>query len=32
MSKVGHIFEGDPKAPFLVANTMGCWGGCYLFP
>ena len=25
------IVEGDPKAPFLLASTLRCWGGCYTF-
>ena len=26
------IVEGDPKAPFLIATTLRCRGGCYSFP
>ena len=24
--------EGNPKAPFSIATTPRCWGGCYFFP
>ena len=26
------IVEGDPKAPFSIANTTGCRGGCHAVP
>ena len=26
------IFEGDPKAPFSIATTPQCKGGCHTFP
>ena len=26
------IFEGNPKAPFSIATTPRCRGGCYSFP
>ena len=29
--KLATVVEGDPKAPFLVATTLRCWGGRYSF-
>ena len=31
ISKV-TLLEGDPKAPFSIAITPRCWGGCYFVP
>ena len=31
-SKLVTLVEGDPKAPFLIATTPMCRGGCYSFP
>ena len=30
--KLATIVEGDPKAPFSIATTPRCRGGCYSFP
>ena len=30
--KLATVVEGDPKAPFSIATTPRCWGGCYSFP
>ena len=30
--KLTTIVEGNPKAPFLIATTPRCRGGCYSFP
>ena len=29
--KLATIVEGDPKAPFSIATTPSCRGGCYSF-
>ena len=26
------VVKGDLKAPFSIATTPSCWGGCYSFP
>ena len=30
--KLATVVEGDPKAPFSIATTPRCRGGCYSFP
>ena len=30
--KLVTFVEGDPKAPFSIATTPRCRGGCYTFP
>ena len=30
--KLVTVVVGDPKAPFSIATTMRCRGGCYSFP
>ena len=30
--KSATLVEGDPKAPFSIATTPRCRGGCYSFP
>ena len=30
--KLATIVEGNPKAPFSIATTPMCRGGCYSFP
>ena len=30
--KLATVVKGDPKAPFSIATTPKCWGGCYSFP
>ena len=30
--KLATVVEGDPKAPFSIATTPWCRGGCYSFP
>ena len=30
--KLATVVEGDPKAPFSIATTPRCRGGCYIFP
>ena len=30
--KLATVVEGDLKAPFLIATTPRCRGGCYSFP
>ena len=30
--KLAIIVEGNPKAPFSIATTPRCRGGCYSFP
>ena len=32
MSKLATIVEGNQKAPFSIATTPRCRGGCYSFP
>ena len=32
LSKLATVVEGDPKAPFSIATTPKCRGGCYSFP
>ena len=29
--KLSSLLEGDPKAPFSIATTPRCKGGCYFF-
>ena len=31
-SKLATVVEGDQKAPFPIATTPSCRGGCYSFP
>ena len=31
-NKLATVVEGDPKAPFSIATTPRCRGGCYSFP
>ena len=31
-SKLATVVEGDQKAPFSIATTPRCRGGCYSFP
>ena len=30
--ELATVDEGDPKAPFSIASTPMCKGGCYTFP
>ena len=30
--KLVTVVGGDPKAPFSIATTPKCRGGCYFFP
>ena len=30
--KLATVVEGDQKAPFSIATTLWCKGGCYAFP
>ena len=30
--KLATVVVGDSKAPFSIATTPRCWGGCYSFP
>ena len=32
ISKLATVVEGDQKAPFTIATTSRCRGGCYSFP
>ena len=32
VNKLATLVEGDPKAPFSIATTPRCRGGCYSFP
>ena len=32
VSKLATSVKGDPKAPFSIATTPGCRGGCYSIP
>ena len=32
VAKLVTVVKGDPKAPFSVATTPKCRGGCYSFP
>ena len=32
LQTIGHVVEGDPKAPFSIATAPRCRGGRYSFP